>query len=287
MRIAAVQFHIDHEDKQSNFDRVEEFMAEAAKKQVDLIVFPEFFHGGPGRKSIAPNGRERFQEFARRYNIDVVTGSLVERRQDGKVYNVIYYIENTGNILLEYCKVHLWLPERRYLTAGPPEFKTARNRFNIVVGVCACWDVMFNEVFRSMAMDQGAQLILAPAYWVIGDFEDDNGVIHKYDPVFETRLLNALCTARAHENECCVILCNIAYQSNKNRPQPFGVSAGCTQITVPFLGPVAECQHNREEMIIADLDIHTLIADIEKAYQIRKDWSQGKIYNSSLKPAKL
>lgn len=41
MRIAAVQFHVDHDDKQSNWGRVEYFLAEAQKQKVDLIVFPE------------------------------------------------------------------------------------------------------------------------------------------------------------------------------------------------------------------------------------------------------
>jgi hypothetical protein len=41
MRIAAVQFHIDHKDKEVNWKRAEEFMSKAANDNVDLIVFPE------------------------------------------------------------------------------------------------------------------------------------------------------------------------------------------------------------------------------------------------------
>lgn len=41
MRIAAVQFHIDHKDKEVNWSRAEEFMIKAAKQNADLIVFPE------------------------------------------------------------------------------------------------------------------------------------------------------------------------------------------------------------------------------------------------------
>jgi predicted amidohydrolase len=41
MRIAAVQFHIDHKDKEVDWSRAEEFMGKAAKQNVDLIVFPE------------------------------------------------------------------------------------------------------------------------------------------------------------------------------------------------------------------------------------------------------
>lgn len=41
MRIAAVQFHIDHKDKEINWSRAEEFISKAANNHVDLIVFPE------------------------------------------------------------------------------------------------------------------------------------------------------------------------------------------------------------------------------------------------------
>lgn len=41
MRIALVQFSIDHPNKQANWDRAEAYMAQAAQQKVDLIVFPE------------------------------------------------------------------------------------------------------------------------------------------------------------------------------------------------------------------------------------------------------
>jgi predicted amidohydrolase len=41
MRIALVQFNIDHKNKQANWARAEAYMAQAAQQDVDLIVFPE------------------------------------------------------------------------------------------------------------------------------------------------------------------------------------------------------------------------------------------------------
>lgn len=41
MRIAVVQFHINHENKEDNFTRVEKFVQEASQKNADLVVFPE------------------------------------------------------------------------------------------------------------------------------------------------------------------------------------------------------------------------------------------------------
>lgn len=42
MRIAAVQFNINHKDRPSNWDRIAHFIDEAAEKKVDLLVFPEY-----------------------------------------------------------------------------------------------------------------------------------------------------------------------------------------------------------------------------------------------------
>ncbi|KAI8143420.1 carbon-nitrogen hydrolase [Fennellomyces sp. T-0311] len=286
MKIAAVQLHIDHKDRAANWDRAEAFMAQAAEQQVDLIVFPEFFIGGPGRKSAVVGGSERFSKLAQRYGMDIVTGTLIERDpDDGKYYNVAYYIDKSGEILLDYRKVHLWAPERKYLTPGN-EYKVVKNRFGVVIGLCACWDIIFNEIFRHMCLEQGAQLIIAPAYWTLDDVSDTE-MMAKYDRDSEIRLINSLCVARAFENECCVVFCNSAYQSDKDRPQPFGVSAGCSQITVPFRGQVAHCQHDREEMIVADIDVATLTKDAETAYQIRQDWNEGRVFNGPPSKSKL
>lgn len=122
-----------------------------------------FFMGGPGRRSTIVNGAERFGELARRYGLDIVPGTLVEQDPtDKKYYNVAYYIDKSGEALLAYRKVHLWAPERMYLTEGRDGFPVAKNRFGVTVGVCACWDIIFNEVFREMVMDNKAQLIIAP-----------------------------------------------------------------------------------------------------------------------------
>lgn len=106
---------------------------------------------------------KRFCDLAVKYNLDVVPGTLIEKDpEDGLVYNTAYYIDRSGEILLSYRKVHLWHPERKYLTKGESGYGTCTNRFGIEVGLCVCWDIAFPEVFREMALKQNAQLIIAP-----------------------------------------------------------------------------------------------------------------------------
>jgi predicted amidohydrolase len=113
------------------------------------------------------------------------------------------------------------------------------------------------------------------AYWSL----DDGGELAiAHDPLSEAKMLNSISTARCFENGIVFVLCNPAHESDVERKQPFGTMAGRTQITVPFKGPVAHCDHIREEMIIADVDIKTITDDVEEVYKIRKDWDEGLVY---------
>ncbi|KAI9023577.1 carbon-nitrogen hydrolase [Phycomyces nitens] len=281
MRIAAVQFHIDHKDKESNWPRVEQYMAKAAEQKMDLIVFPEYFIGGPGKRSSIQGAAERFSALARKYDMDLVPGTVIERDPtDGNLYNCSYYIDKSGKILLEYRKYHLWHPERTYLSNGQHGFNTAVNRFGLTFGLCVCWDIAFPEVFRHMTQEKNAQLVITPAYW---SMEDAGEVGLKHDLQSEVKLLNHLCVTRAFENEICMVFCNGAAESQVERQQPYGKLAGRTQITVPFKGPVAHCDHDREEMIMAEIDVKQLTDDAEEAYRIRKDWKEGRVFGGSKK----
>ncbi|KAG2217326.1 hypothetical protein INT45_010775 [Circinella minor] len=277
MKIAAVQFYIDHNDKPSNWDRIISFVEKAAKEKVDLIVFPEYVIGGPSPESALDKGAsERFCKLALDYGLDIVVGTIIERDpEDGRLYNCCYYINNDGTVLMEYRKVHLWHPERDFLHEGKRGFDTAKNRFGITVGLAICWDIAFPEAFRHMTLKRNAQLVIAPAYWTL---EDAGPIGMKHNPNSETMLIDYICTARAIENEICMVFCNGADAAEGQEKSPSGTMAGGTQISVPFIGPVAHCSGGTEEMIITDIDVKELTDDAEKVYKIRQDWKEGKIF---------
>ncbi|KAI8879043.1 carbon-nitrogen hydrolase [Backusella circina FSU 941] len=279
MRIAAVQLHIDHDDKQVNWTRVEEFTKKASEQGADLVVFPEYFLGGPTEDKVeesVDSALEQCCQIAKKYHIDLVPGTIMAR-EDGFVYNNCYYIDCSGEVLLSYRKVHLWHPERTLMKKGD-QFNTCRNRFGIEVGLCVCWDIAFPEAFREMALKKEAQLIIAPAYWTL---EDGGQVALNHDPLCEAKLLNAIGTARCVENSIVFVLCNGAYTGEVERRQPLGEMAGRTQISVPFKGPVAHLDHNREDMIIANVDIEGITRDSENIYRVREDWKNGLVFGQN------
>src|SRR5436309_14706795 len=122
LNIAVVQFAIKQFTPAENLARAEQFIAQAVSQQAQLIVFPEDFITGPlsGNKAFADYERryvQYFQGLAVRYSIDIVPGTIIEGDKVG-LYNTTYYIDKHGDILSQFRKVNLWLPERSYITPG-------------------------------------------------------------------------------------------------------------------------------------------------------------------------
>jgi predicted amidohydrolase len=62
---------------------------------------------------------KEFCTLAKKYAIDIVPGTIVEGdKSDDSILNSAYYIDHNGEVLLKYQKVHLWHPERKWLTKG-------------------------------------------------------------------------------------------------------------------------------------------------------------------------
>ena len=267
-KIAVVQFAIDQFNPQQNLAKAEQFIAEASIEN-DLIVFPEDFILGPlsGKSEYADyHGHyiKVFQKLASKYHIDIVPGSIIEG-DSTCLFNTTYYIDQSGEIQGRYRKVNLWLPERSYITPGSnvTVFNTRFGR----VGLIICWDLMFPEVFRAMVR-QKVEIIICPSYWCYEDA--GKGIGH--DPDSEVKLVNALCIARAFENEIVLVYANAA--GRVNGEENIETLIGQSQVTVPFKGVLKSLSHNKEEMFSQEIDT-TILADAEEAYEIRKDVQKG------------
>jgi predicted amidohydrolase len=267
--IAVVQFEIAQFEPESNLAKAERFIQEAVAQQAQMIIFPEDFVLGPlnGRADLADfDGRyvKHFQELAAKYALDIVPGSIIEGDETG-LYNTAYYIDRTGEILGRYRKVHLWLSERSYINAGQ-QAVVCETRLG-KIGLAICWDLAFPELFRAM-LAEGAQIVLCPSYWC----HEDAGIGMQHDPASEIKFVDALCTARAFEQEIILVYANAAGMLDLGTEH--GTLLGHSQITVPFKGALQICEHNREEMFVLTVDT-AILADAETAYEIRSDLRRG------------
>lgn len=263
-KIAVVQFHYKLLDPDTNIKRAESFIKKASKK-ADIIVFPEDFITGPIEfkvKFADSKGKYKkiFQELAKKYSIDIVMGSVIEKER-GKFYNTSYYIDHSGKIKGKYQKIHLWHTEKKNIAPGKKVsvFKTKFGK----VGLSICWDLIFPEIYREMTK-QGVDIIFCPSHWMYSDA----GPGLKYNYQAEAVLIDNLSAARAIENEAIFVFCNAAGE-NKWKNKIFK-RVGHSQITVPFQGAIKKVTHNKETMFIQEVDTKILKV-AEKAYKIRKD----------------
>lgn len=122
-----------------------------------------------------------------------------------------------------------------------------------------CWDLAFPEAFREL-IAAGAEIIIIPTFWTLNDC---NAAGLARNPASEALFLDSILTARAFENTCAIVFANAGGPPGKGY-------AGLSQVTVPFVGPLAKLGSAAEGMIVVDLDLQVL-RDAEENYQIRSD----------------
>lgn len=253
---------------------MESFVKQASKK-ADIIIFPEdLLSGGLNDDEIVKlaDSKEKyckiFQELAKKYKIDIVAGSVIERNIIGN-FNVCYYVDSTGKIKGKYKKINLWLTERKRVVPGT-EISVFNTKFG-KVGLAICWDLIFPEIFRMMAK-KGANIIFCPSLWYEGKgFEP----YKKHNQNAEKDHVNALCQARAIENNLIFVYAN-AVGNLRTSGGNFDEAIGQSQITTPIKGVLHKLD-KEEGMFIHEVDT-AILKDTEKAYKIRKDLKSRILY---------
>lgn len=254
IRIAVVQFEIAPLDRAKNLKRIEAFVQRAAKKQAQVVVFPEdcvtgSIFGDVSRLDAVQANRTAFQELAKKYTIDIVTGSSMEKQADGN-FNTSYYVNREGEVLGTYRKNHLYPSERAFLSPGTeaPVFQTTYGKAAIVI----CWDMLFPEIFARLKT-QGVEVIYCPSYWSREIAES----MATHNSRSEEQLLDALSLTRAVETNAALVYCNAAgIIINVNHSKDTLI--GHSQIVLPVLGAVRKLSHHREKMFIQEIDTDLL-----------------------------
>jgi predicted amidohydrolase len=253
-RIAVVQFQITHLDCEKNLKRIEDFVKRAAEESAQVVVFPEdcvtgSIFGDLSKLDTTGAVRAAFQELAKKYHVDIVTGSSMEGTPEGN-FNTSYYIDAKGDVLGTYRKNHLYPSEYKFLKPGTDAlvFETAYGRAGIVI----CWDMLFPEIFQRLK-SQGVQLIYCPSYW----YREIAGSMASLNPSSEENHLDALCIARALEANAAIIYTNAAcVQTYVDGTKDTLI--GHSQITMPVLGPIKKVNSNDEVIFVESIDTSLL-----------------------------
>ena len=148
---------------------------------VRLVVFPEFAHCAPVYFTVPellehlavpiPNEHiDRYIHKARQQGVYIQTGTFLEcdERWPGHVFNTTCLVGPEG-LLLRYRKVHTWVPWEVHTSPhdlpgyDEPLFPVADTPIG-KLGVAICYDWLFPEAIRQLALGGAEVLIRVSAY---------------------------------------------------------------------------------------------------------------------------
>ncbi|MCG8570868.1 MAG: carbon-nitrogen hydrolase family protein [Spirochaetes bacterium] len=160
-------------DKKANIERALIMLDQAVNEYAKLIIFPEMFFYPYEIKNIPAVAEQNFetlkifQKKAKEYQVHLCTGSMAIQEND-QIYNRAYLIDPTGQIILEYSKMHLFdvdLPSLKVLESSVftpgNELKVAKTDLG-KIGLLICFDIRFPELARKLTL-MGAEMIIVPA----------------------------------------------------------------------------------------------------------------------------
>jgi predicted amidohydrolase len=148
---------------------------------VKLVVFPEFAHAAPIYETVeelhdrlavpVPNDEtDRYHRKARERGVYIQTGTFLEAdpRHPGCVFNTTCLIGPDG-LLSKYRKVHPWVPWEVHASPhdvpgyDEPLFPVAETEIGML-GCAICYDWLFPEAIRELALAGAEVLIRVSAY---------------------------------------------------------------------------------------------------------------------------
>jgi len=259
VRLGLVQWQMrSYRNLDELMQQAEYFVDALAGYRSDFALFPEYFNAplmAENNHLTEPEAiREqakytepivkRFSELAISYNINIITGSMPQLR-DEKLFNIGHLCRRDGTIE-QFDKIHVTPDEARlWGMQGGNEVKVMDTDCG-KIGVLVCYDVEFPELSRLMAED-GMDILFVP---FVTDTQNGYSRVHH------------CAQARAIENECYVAIAGAVgnLPNVHNMDIQFAQSMVFTPCDFPFPtnGVKAEATPNTEMILIADVDIDLL-----------------------------
>ncbi|NGM82814.1 carbon-nitrogen hydrolase family protein [Paenibacillus sp. 7124] len=246
LNVGLVQMDSVIKDIESNILKSERYI-DRIGQETDIICFPELFTTGYNfdliqdefyslAETIPGPTVERLAAKAKHYGTAII-GNIVERDelQSGVLYDTAFVINEKGEYIGKYRKVHLYPSEHQYFRNGVdfPVFEL----FGTKVGVVICYDHAFEEAFRILAL-KGAEIIFIPS------------VIPKnYEYLLDLRT-----SARAQDNQIFTVAVNRVGMENRI------VYCGKSKIVNPR-GEVVVEAGDQEEVLIGQIDTSLILKE--------------------------
>ncbi|WBB79627.1 carbon-nitrogen hydrolase family protein [Micromonospora sp. WMMD882] len=250
MRVAVCQLN-SRADRAANLAAAERLLVRAAEAGADLALLPEYVdYLGPASGVPAPEPVDGefgsfFAELARRLGMWVIAGSFHERGPDERrTYNTSLVFDRSGALAATYRKIHLYdveIPGRvSYLESAavaPGAEPVVLSVEGLRVGLSICYDLRFPELYRRLATEGGAELLVVPAAFMLHTGRDHWEVLLR---------------ARAIENQCFV-----AAAGQTGDHDPGRTCFGRSMVVDPW-GTVLNQLPDGSGLTVTDLDLERL-----------------------------
>jgi deaminated glutathione amidase len=248
VRAAAVQLQ-STDDKDRNLEDADRLTRAAAADRAELVVLPERLDirgtaadYAAGAEPLDGRAVSWARDVARELGIDLVAGSVAERREGHeRVANTSVHAAPDGELKAVYRKIHMFDVEvagveyRESEHSEPAdEIVVSETAAGLGLGLTICYDLRFPELYRILAL-RGARVVTVPAA-----FTRVTGEAH----------WEVLLRARAIENQVFVIA-----PGQGRLPGPDRDSYGNSMIVDPWGEVLARAGGEGACFVAADLDL--------------------------------
>ncbi|KRX49850.1 Rho GTPase-activating protein 39 [Trichinella murrelli] len=240
------------DDKQHNWKQCESLIRLAKTKHAQMIFLPECFDYVAASKSKSIELAEKengvyinqYRMLARELKVWLSLGGFHEKSEDSdvRVYNTHLIIDDHGNTVTKYRKVHLFdvdIPGEKSIRES--SYTIAGNNLQLPVQtpigrlfVSTCYDIRFPEL-ACLARQFGAEVLCYPSAFTVS-----TGMAH----------WEVLVRSRAIDSQCFVIAAAQCGKHNDKRS-----SYGRAMVVDPWGTVLAQCSTNTPSLAVCDLDL--------------------------------
>jgi N-carbamoylputrescine amidase len=268
-------------DPDANLDKAADWVRQAARQGAQIVCLPELFRAQyfcqrediqlfDLAEPIPGPSTERLGAVAREEGV-VVIASLFERRAPGLYHNTAAILETDGSLAGIYRKMHIpddpLYYEKFYFTPGDLGYRAFDTDVGRI-GTLVCWDQWYPEGARITAM-QGANVLFYPT--AIGWHPAEK---QQYgDAQYEA--WQTIQRSHAIANGVYVAAVNRVGQEygdiRGNRAEGPGLEFwGGSFLADPFGRILAQASHDREEILIGEVDLKHL-EDVRRNWPFLRD----------------
>lgn len=249
--ILNIQIKSLYADRETNLKKIEYFIEKNSDKKLDMVIMPEFFSTSIGYlECFEPeDGGETIKfisSLAKKYNTNIIAGSVVRQKADGRLYNTSFAINRAGEVVKTYDKVHLF----NYMGGTEGQRITAGNEIAVVdfdfarVGMTICFDIRYPLFFNKL-IKENVDMIVLPTAWLIPDAIYNNPETLKS----AKDMWQAMCRTRAYDNQVYFIV------SNQTKTTTKGFSGIGESMIISPAAEILQNAHDDECAIYSDIDL--------------------------------